>query len=200
MEGTETIEPQVARRPVERLVMPSFSRVWAMPSADTFSVPPIGEFVRRYLDDATESCDPFARNKRWATHTNDLNPKTEAEHHMDAEDFLRMLATRGVKCDVAIMDPPYSPRQISECYKEAGLTVGMKETQNAALYARVKAALMEVLTEDAVVLSFGWNSAGMGLKHGFEIVEVLLCCHGAAHNDTICLAERRKPDFQMRMF
>ncbi len=186
--------------PVERLVMPSLSRVWAMPSADTFSVPPIGDFVRKYLDDAIESCDPFARNKRWATHTNDLNPKTEAEHHMDAEDFLRLLVTRGVKCDVAIMDPPYSPRQISECYKEAGLTVGMKETQNAALYARVKAALMEVLTDDAVVLSFGWNSAGMGLKHGFEIVEVLMVCHGAAHNDTICLAERRKPDFQMRMF
>jgi hypothetical protein len=175
-----------------------------MPSCDTFNVPPIGEFVRRYLDDAVESCDPFARNKRWATHTNDLNPNTDAEHHMDAEDFLRLLATRGVKCDVAILDPPYSPRQISECYKEAGLTVGLtvgrNETQNAALYARVKAAFLEVLTAEAVVLSFGWNSAGMGLKHGFEIVEIMLCAHGGAHNDTICLAERRKPDFQMRIF
>ena len=168
-----------------------FERIWAMPSADTFSVKPIGDFVRRYLAGAKCSVDPFARNKRWATHTNDLNPKTEAEHHMDAEDFLRMLAAKGVKCDVAIFDPPYSPRQISECYKEAGITVGMKETQNAALYARIKAAMMPVLTDDAIVMSFGWNSAGMGLKHDFEILEVLLCCHGAAHNDTICIAERR---------
>ena len=167
------------------------SRVWAMPNADTFSVKPIGDFVRRYLKGAKCSVDPFARNKRWATHTNDLNPKTEAEHHMDAEDFLRMLAAKGVRCDVAIFDPPYSPRQISECYKEAGITVGMKETQNAALYARMKAALMPVLTDDALVMSFGWNSAGMGKKHGFEQVEIMLCCHGAAHNDTLCIAERR---------
>jgi hypothetical protein len=168
-----------------------FSRVWAMPSADTFSVRPIGEMVLRYLQQSRISIDPFARNKRWATHTNDLNPKTEAEHHMDAEAFMVMLASQGVKCDLAIFDPPYSPRQISECYKEAGITVGMKETQNAALYARMKAALLPILAQDAIVLSFGWNSAGMGKKHGFEQIEIMLCCHGAAHNDTICLAEQR---------
>ena len=174
----------------------SFSRVWAMPSADTFSVPPIGAMVQRYLKASKTSCDPFARNKRWATHTNDLNPKTEAEHHMDAEDFLRMLAAQGVRCDLAILDPPYSPRQISECYQEAGIKCGMKETQNAALYSRVKNAMAEVLTDDAIVLSFGWNSAGMGQKHGFEQIEIMLVCHGGAHNDTICLAERKRPNLQ----
>ena len=175
------------------------SRVWAMPSADTFSVPPIGDFVKKYLDNANVSCDPFARNNRWATHTNDLNPKTEAEYHMDAADFLRILATRGVKCDVAIFDPPYSPRQISECYQSVGRKVGMVGTQSSVLYSRVRTALMDVLTDDAVVLSFGWNSSGMGRKHGFEIVEILLVAHGGAHNDTICMAERRKPDNQLRL-
>jgi hypothetical protein len=91
----------------------SFRRVWAMPNADTFSVQPMGDMVQRYMKAAKISCDPFARNKRWATHTNDLNPNTQAEHHMDAEDFLRMLAGQGVRCDLAILDPPYSPRQIS---------------------------------------------------------------------------------------
>lgn len=162
-----------------------------MPSADTFSVPPIGEFVKRYLAASRISIDPFARNKLWATHTNDLNPNTEAEHHMDAEDFLAVLDLQGVKADLGILDMPYSPRQISECYKEAGLKVGMAQTQNAALYSRVKNAFAEVLTPEAIVLSFGWNSAGMGKQHEFEIIEVMLCCHGAAHSDTICLAERR---------
>lgn len=37
------------------------------------------------------------------------------------------------------------------------------------------------------VLSFGWNSAGMG--DGFRHLELLLVAHGGAHNDTICLAE-----------
>jgi hypothetical protein len=173
-----------------------FSRTWAMPNGDTFSIPPIGDFVKSYLDGASVSVDPFARDKRWATHTNDLNPATQAEHHMDAEAFLLMLATQGVKADLIIFDPPYSPRQISECYKSVGLEVGMKETQSALLYQRVRNAIMPICTDDAIVLSFGWNTVGMGKKHGFEQIEIMLCCHGGAHNDTICMAERRMPNYQ----
>jgi len=50
---------------------------------------------------------------------------------------------------------------------------------------------MPILADNAVVLSFGWNSAGMGEKRGFEIIEILLCAHGGGHNDTICVAEKR---------
>lgn len=167
------------------------SRHWAMPSADTFSIPPILGFVQSYLVGARVSIDPFARNSRLATHRNDLNPETAAEHHLDAEVFLKQMGQQGIRCDLGILDMPYSPRQISECYQAAGLSVGMSETQNAALYARTKAALLGVLTAEAIVLSFGWNSAGMGKKHGFEIIEIMLVCHGGAHNDTICLAEQR---------
>lgn len=173
------------------MTKPVISRTWAMPNADTFSVKPIGEFVQRYLAMSKCSVDPFARNKRWATFTNDLNPETLAEFHLDAEDFLREMARRGNSFDLALMDPPYSPRQISECYKAAGRTVGMVETQNAVLYKRVRDALVGVLRPGAIVLSFGWNSAGMGKGRGFEIMELMLCCHGSAHNDTICLAEQR---------
>jgi hypothetical protein len=173
-----------------------FSRTWAMPDRDTFSVPPIGLFVRSYLEKSKVSIDPFARNKRWATHTNDLNPNTEAEHHMDAEKFLTHLARQGVKSDLIIFDPPYSPRQISECYKAVGLEVGMKETQSALLYQRVRDAIAPICTNDAIVLSFGWNTVGMGKRHGFEQIEIMLVCHGGAHNDTICLAEKRIPNNQ----
>ena len=161
-------------------------RVWAMPSADTFDVPPIAALVRKYLHGV--SVDPFARNKRWATHTNDLNPATEAENHLDAVKFLELLATRGVKADCILLDPPYSPRQITECYAAAGLKAGMKDTQNAALYSRVRTAARRLCTSGTTVLSFGWNSAGMG--KGFEMLELLLVAHGGAHNDTICLVER----------
>jgi hypothetical protein len=163
-----------------------------MPNGDTFSVKPIGDFVRRYLEASVVSVDPFARDKRWATHTNDLNPATQAEHHMDAEKFLLKLAELGVKADLVIFDPPYSPRQISECYKSIGMEVGMKETQSALLYQRVRDAIVPICTPDAIVLSFGWNTVGMGKRHDFKQIEIMLCCHGGAHNDTICLAERRK--------
>lgn len=164
-----------------------------MPSADTFSVAPIGEMVQRYLKQSKVSCDMFSRNKRWATHTNDLDPNTKAEHHMDAEAFLKKLAADGIGCDLILFDPPYSPRQISECYKSIGMEVRMKETQSALLYQRVRDAIVPVCTPDVIVLSFGWNSVGMGKRHGFEQIEIMLCCHGGAHNDTICLAEKRLP-------
>lgn len=168
-----------------------FSRTWAMPSADTFSVDPIYNFVSAYLPEWSPglvSVDPFARNNNFAAYKNDLNPETSADYHMDAEEFLEHLAQKGVVADVILLDPPYSPRQISECYRAAGRTAGMKDTQNAALYARVRRAARKLCKPGTVVLSFGWNSAGMGA--GFETVELMLVAHGGAHNDTICLAER----------
>lgn len=159
-----------------------------MPSGDTFSVPVMGDFVRRYLAKSKISIDPFARNKRWATHTNDLNPSTEAEHHMEARDFLRMLVERGVRADLVIFDPPYSPRQISECYSAAGLTAGMRETQNARLYSECRKLITQLAEPGCVALSFGWNSSGMG--NPWTIEEIGMVCHGGAHNDTICVADR----------
>lgn len=168
-----------------------FSRAFAMPSADTFSIKPIGEFVQRYLRTSSISIDPFARNKIWASFTNDLNPDTHAQYHMDAEDFCKAIFQRGHRADLGLFDPPYSPRQISECYKSVGRHVGMAGTQNGALYKRVRNALDMLITPNGIVLSFGWNSAGMGVKRGYEILEVLLCAHGGGHNDTICVAERK---------
>ena len=164
-----------------------FNRSFAMASADTFSVKPIGEFVQRYLTQSVCSVDPFARNNQWCDYTNDLNPETKAKYHLDAEEFLDHV---GVYFDCAIFDPPYSPRQISECYKSVGREVGMAGTQNAALYSRVRVALAKCLLPNAIVLSFGWNSVGMGKKYNAEILEILLVAHGGAHNDTICMAER----------
>lgn len=162
-----------------------------MPNGDTFSVPPIGEFVKRYLAASQISVDPFARDKRWATYTNDLNPATQAEYHEDATDFLLALSAVGVRADLGIFDPPYSPRQISELYKGIGKTCTMKDTQTGAMYKAARDALCPIIDRGGVVLSFGWSSVGMGKTRGWEIEEILLVCHGGAHNDTICIAERK---------
>jgi hypothetical protein len=169
-----------------------FSRTWAMPHRDTFSVPPIGEFVWKYMVAAPVSADPFARNGSRATFTNDLDPATDAALHMDAEQACKLWTAQGVRADLAIFDPPYSPRQISECYKSIGLKVGMEETQNARLYKRVRDALDPLVKPGGIVLSFGWQSAGMGEKRGYDPIEILLVTHGGAHNDTICIAERKR--------
>lgn len=168
-----------------------FNRVFAMPNSETFSIPPIAAFVQAYLQHITPSADPFARNKNWATHTNDLNPQTSAQHHLDAEDFLKMLGQQSVRLQLGIFDPPYSSRQISECYKQIGREVSTKETQNAALYKRVRDALDPLIVPGGRVLSFGWSTNGMGKTRGYEIEAILLVAHGGAHNDTICMAERK---------
>ncbi len=167
----------------------NFSREWDMASADTFSVPSIGAFVKRHRhNNPGVSIDPFARNQPWATHTNDLNPETAAQHHMHARDFLAMLVTQGVRADLIIFDPPYSPRQVSEVYSSIGVTATMEDTQTGRLKKECRELFRQLLKQGGTVLSFGWNTVGMG--PGFVTDEILLVCHGGDHNDTICMAER----------
>ena len=164
-------------------------REWAMANGDTFSVPVIGDMVKRYLKSSRVSVDPFARNKRWATHTNDLNPATEAEHHMDSIAFLEMLVAKGTMADLVIFDPPYSPRQIKECYDSIGLKMGALDAMRTN-WMRERDLIAQMQNPGDVVLSFGWNSMGMGKKRGYEIIEGLMVCHGVGHYDTLCMAER----------
>lgn len=169
-----------------------FSRAWEMPNADTFSVFPIGRFVQKYLSKSTTSVDPFARNCEWATHRNDLNPDTKAPVHMDALDFLDSLRGK-VGADLVLFDPPYSPRQVSECYASVGRAATMADTQSS-FWTKLRDSIDHLVAPGGTVLSFGWNSNGMGIGRGYRIEEILIVAHGGAHNDTICMAETKVPD------
>ena len=164
-----------------------YSRHWAMPNGDTFSIPVIGAFVARHLMGCGVVVDPFARNKRLAKYTNDLNPDTQAEYHMDARAFLFMLLGQGVIADAVIFDPPYSPRQVSECYSAIGLQPTMKDTQTAVLKKECRNLIRQIIKPGGKVLSFGWNTVGMGPE--WTTQEIMLVCHGGDHNDTICMVE-----------
>jgi len=165
------------------------NRVWAMPNADTFDCLPIGSFVRKYLGKSKVSIDPFARNERWATYTNDLNPNTQAEYHLDAIEFLRLLEQKNVRADLLIFDPPYSLYQMKESYESVGLKMAAEKFRGR--WKHEKDLANKLLISNSIALTFGWDSQGMGKNRGFEIEEILLVCHGANHNDTICVAERK---------
>jgi hypothetical protein len=168
-----------------------FSTSCAMANHETFRVAPIGAFVARYLAASTVSIDPFSRNCRWATYTNDLNPNTAAEFHMDAVDFLVLMRQRGVVADLGIFDPPYGPRQVREMYQGFGREVSQGDTQIGAHHRRVRDVMDHLIRPGGVMLSFGWNSNGMGIRRGYAKEEVLLVPHGGTHHDTICVAERK---------
>lgn len=166
-------------------------RIWAMPSADTFSIQPISEFVERYLSRSTRSIDPFARNFRGATITNDLNPDTTAQYHEKADKFLGRF-TIGEKFDLVIFDPPYSFRQIQEVYSKIGIEkITQYESHNCIRWPDEKNLIDQILKPDGIVLHFGWHTNGMGKKRHYEIEEILMVAHGGAHNDTLCMAERK---------
>lgn len=166
----------------------NFTREFAMPNSETFSLPPVVRLLHRWLTDCPVIVDPFARNSKWGTVTNDLNPDTQAHHHMLAEEFVDTIQ---FAANAVLFDPPYSPRQIAEVYQQVGRQCGTEETQNARLYKRVKDGLDKMLKPDGIAICCGWNSMGFGIKRGYEMLEILLISHGGAHNDTIVTVERK---------
>ena len=162
------------------------SRIWAMPNKNTFEIKPIKELVQAYYN--KNSIDPFANKSKIATITNDLDFQYDTNYHLDALDFLKLFDNQSI--ELVLYDPPYSPRQVSECYKKLGQTVNMKTTQ-ASYWSKQKKEIARIVKENGIVITCGWNSGGIGKTNGFEILEILLIAHGGWHNDTIVTVERK---------
>ena len=176
-----------------------WSRHWAMPSGRTFSIPPISDLIHRRLSDLRNGViiDPFSNASKMATITNDINPEYETDYNLDAVDFLGGFSDRSV--DAVLYDPPYSPRQVSECYKLLDRTVNMETTQSS-FWAKVKKQIGRVVKPDGIVISCAWNSGGIGKSEGFKIIEVMLVPHGGAHNDTIVTVEKKNSEYQTELW
>lgn len=162
-------------------------RKWAMPDSNTFRIRPIADLLEEEMDGGFW-IDPFANTSRLATITNDLNPDYGCDFSMDALEFLRMFPDESV--DGVLYDPPYSPRQVSECYKNVGLGV-TGETTRSSFWGDQKKEIGRIVRTGGKVISFGWNSGGIGAVNGFEVERVLLVPHGGWHNDTIVTVERK---------
>lgn len=163
----------------------NIERKWAMPNKNTFEIKPIKEFINSNIK-GDVTIDPFANVNKIAKITNDLNTEYDTTYHLDAIDFLKQFGDNSV--DFVLFDPPYSPRQVSECYKSLGMTVNMQTTQ-ASYWSKLKKEIARVLKVGGGVITFGWNSGGIGKGLGFEIQEILMVAHGGWHNDTICTYE-----------
>lgn len=163
----------------------TIERIWAMPNKNTFEIKPIHDLI---IDEITDGIwiDPFANRNKLASITNDLSTEFDTDYHLDALDFLKMFDTDSV--DGVLYDPPYSPRQVSECYNNVGYNVTW-DTTKASFWGNHKREISRIVKIGGKVITFGWNSGGIGYKYGFEIQKVLLVPHGGWHNDTICTVE-----------
>lgn len=171
-------------------------RQWAMPNKNTFSIKPINQLIMETIEimkgelQTEQLCivDPFANSCKIATITNDLDTQYDTDYHLDALDFLKIFEDNSV--DMVLWDPPYSPRQVAECYKELGQTVNMQTTQ-ASYWSKQKAEISRIVKKGGYVLTCSWNSGGVDDKYGFQIKKILLIPHGGWHNDTICVLDHK---------
>jgi len=145
-------------------------RLWAMPNKRTFTIKPIKELILRYKK-GLNWIDPF--------------------QYPFTEDILIQLdRVKSNSVDGVLFDPPYSPRQLKECYDKIGEVL---HDTKSSVWAKWKDETARVIKPRGLCLSFGWSSQGLGKNRGFEIIEILLVAHGGNHNDTICVVERKKP-------
>lgn len=164
------------------------TRQWAMPNKNTFDIKPIRELIQQYVTPDQVSIDPFANSSKIAKITNDLDTQYDTDYHLDALDFFKTLDDDSV--DLVLYDPPYSPRQVSESYKNLGRAVNMETTQ-ASYWSKQKDEIARILKPNGICISCAWNTNGVGKTRGFEQVEILLVAHGGNHNDTIITVERK---------
>jgi hypothetical protein len=111
----------------------------------------------------------------------DLNKDVPAHYYMDAYEFVLMAKQNGWKYDTVIFDPPYNLRKSREKY------FGVYTSE----LRKIKTVLPEIINIGGTVISYGYDSVGMGRTRGFVKVHVCLVCHGGDHNDTICLIEKK---------
>lgn len=160
-------------------------RKWAMPNKSTFSITPIKELLKEEMTQGLW-IDPFANTSKLATITNDLNQDYDTDYHLDALDFMKIFDDKSV--DGILYDPPYSSRQAVECYHRVGVNV-TNETTRSTFWAYHKKEIARIVKTGGKVISFGWNSGGIGKTNGFELQRILLVPHGGWHNDTIVTIE-----------
>ena len=169
------------------------NRVWAMPSRHTFLIKPISKLVGKYINDGIGWIDPFAGENSPAEITNDMNPEKPAKYHLHAKEFAAQL--EGIYEGV-LFDPPYSLRQVKECYEAIGVKLFQEDTQRFP--QNVKELIAPKIKIGGIAITFGWNSQGFGKNLGFELIELLLVPHGRSHNDTIVTVEiKRKLNIEM---
>ena len=132
----------------------SIIREWAMPSKHTFTILPIRKLLNSEITDGLW-IDPFCGYNSPAKIRNDLNPNVPAEYHMNAIEFLRMFEPNSV--DGVLFDPPYSPRQVRECYDEIGTDLPFDG--RSSFWSDAKKTISGIVKPNGKVICFGWNSS-----------------------------------------
>lgn len=154
-----------------------------MPSCWTFTMKPVQQLFEDYSV-GKGYADPFAGENSPAEFTNDIEGRGN-QYNLDGLEFLKLFKDSSL--DGVLFDPPYSVEQCLRKY-----TPKHKGTAGRAEYwAKCKDEISRIVKPGGLAFSFCWDSCGTGKNRGFTIVEIMLLCHGACHNDTIITIDQK---------
>ncbi len=123
--------------------------------------------------------DPFARNCAWAwPWTNDIDPNTQANFNLDAEDFLKCMKLKGKRWGVVLLDPPFSDRQAKEAYGSSNLYAS-----DSGKMKRIQELAARVCAVNGYIIKAGFNTNPPAKN--LELVEVVMVQLGGNRNDVL---------------
>lgn len=181
MSKDNTVQPERKQtddipRPLERLVVRRFLE---MPRRYTFEMDIAKQILKSHCV-GTGWVDPFAGYNSPAEYTNDINPEAPTVAHMDAVAFLNGFGDCSV--EGILVDPPYSMHQVVISYR--GYGVGRVNSLTPVYDEAAR-----ICKVGGKVISWGWNTNGIGAGRRFELREVYVIAHGGHHNDTLVSVE-----------
>ena len=159
-------------------------RFFSFPSHHTFTMPPVQTIFERHYTKG-EWADPFAGYNSPAKHTNDINPETPTDYHLDALDFLMMFDDNSL--DGVLYDRPYSNYQANQMYNG----FGADKMHDNTFLANIRKKIACIIKPNGICITFCWNTQGLGTKNHFEIEAIYIINHGDFRNDTLVTVERK---------
>lgn len=147
-------------------------------SSEPFSNPHIRKIIDKVINDVMfNTCgngliiDPFARESFTRTLpnciTNDLNTEFNTDYNLEFKEFAQTLqGSVHNNIDLVLFDPPYSLRQLKDCYDGIGKDLDLWQTQN--MWKEGKDIIAAMMPVGSYAISLGWSAAGFGKRRGFK--------------------------------
>lgn len=158
----------------------TIERFFEMPRKMTFQMPKLRQWVEDRLEGSVLNLFGGVVRLKDAVH-NDINPALLNDGDL-CRDAFDLAAWRDLPAsfDCVVFDPPYSAHQ-------AVVSYGIKKAQRVT---HARDVVEYVLKPGGRVISFGYNSTGMGAGRGYSKESILLVNCGGSHNDYIVTSER----------
>lgn len=159
------------------------------PNKWTFEIREVRNLVSAIVGTGAGWCEPYRGHSRLPCEfTNDLNVSVPAGSHMDAGAFCESLP---YGLEGAVVDPPWSPSQVSRSYAEAGLKATSLDT-SSNFHSRVRIPLSKRIRPAGRLISLNFRGTGFGRNNGFQLEAVMTVVHPYDGHNAFFLTVEKK--------